>query len=210
MLFFDKYGIRIYAVELQSPAQRHSPLRDLAERAAVKQLLREIYPDIHDLRVGHYPGGAPFLTLPSHDGNTPDRPLGNFPPISISHSRGMVAIALGEHGMRIGIDTETPDRYHQLQHVASRFLAPEQMDWAKHPATLSWAWCIKEAAYKAAGIPGLSLADIPLPMEIPLNNWTRDGILTVADRQYVVLQIDTYPITALLFLVFAPVPDEER
>lgn len=183
-------------------------VRSLVERAAVKKLLREIYPDIHDLRVGHYPHGAPFLTLPAPDGTTPGLPLGEFPPISISHSRGLAAIALGEAGMRIGIDTETPDRSSQLLRVATRFLAPGQMDWAKQAATLSWAWCIKEAAYKAAGILGLPLADIPLPMEIPLNTSTRDAYLTIAGRQYTVMQVDTYPVTALLMLVFAPPPAE--
>lgn len=204
MLIFDKYGIRIYAVELPGSTPARGPGRDIAERAAVKRLLRTIFPSVADIRIGHTPDGAPFLTLPAPDGSTPAAPIGCFPPISVSHSRGMAAIALGEKGMRLGIDTETPDRSSQLARVADRFLSAEQTEaWGAHPATLSWAWCIKEAAYKAAGQPGLALAWIPLPLEIPLNTVTDDARIEIAGRHYNVVQVDTYPVNALLMLVFS-------
>lgn len=116
----------------------------------------------------------------------------------------MVTIAVGQPGMRLGIDTETPDRVSQLTRVASRFLSPEQTEtWGEDPATLCWAWCIKEAIYKAAGQPGLALAWIPLPLEIPLECITPDGTIELSGRNYHILQVDTSPINALLMLVFS-------
>ena len=203
MLLFDRYGIRIFAVELPSSIPGRGPGRELAQRTAVKRLLREIFPHRPDIRIGHTPAGAPFLI-----GANPSSPL---PPISISHSRGLAAIAVGEPGMRLGIDTETPDRVSQLTRVASRFLSPEQTDtWGSDAASLCWAWCIKEAAYKAASRPGLALAWIPLPLEIPLNTVTPDGAIEIAGVSYHVLQVDTSPIdNALVMLVFSdPLPSE--
>ena len=73
--------------------------------------------------------------------------------ISISHSRHFAAIALHPH-LRIGIDIEEP-RGEQLAKVKTRFVHPDDP-----PIDLLTAWTIKEAVYKAAGIPGLSLLDI--------------------------------------------------
>ena len=86
-----------------------------------------------------------------------------------------------------------------------------------------WAWTIKEALYKAAGIPGLNLADIPLPHEIPVGNPTPDSTVLLpcpvgspsppavnatstssgtpsATRRYSILQIDSCGIPAMLTL----------
>ena len=202
MLLFDRYGIRIFAVELPSSLPARGPGRELAQRTAVKRLLREIFPHRPDISIGHTPAGAPFLT----GGNS-----SALPPVSISHSRGLAAIAVGEPGMRLGIDTETPDRVSQLTRVASRFLSPQQTDiWGSDAASLCWAWCIKEAAYKAALRPGLALSWIPLPLEIPLNTVTPAGTIEIAGISYHVLQVDTSPIdNALVMLVFSdPAPCE--
>ncbi|MBD5180731.1 MAG: 4'-phosphopantetheinyl transferase superfamily protein [Bacteroidales bacterium] len=108
------------------------------ERATVKALLERLgLPS----QVDHHPDGSPFL--PGFDGY-----------ISISHSRESVAIALNPHH-RIGIDTETWRP--QLERVKHKFLSTRELEVYQGNPGLLLAWCMKEAAYKAAGIKGLEL-----------------------------------------------------
>ncbi len=113
-----------------------------AERAAVEALGREI---LHSA-IGHHPDGSPYAV------DSPELP------ISISHSATTALLAVGQPGgCRIGVDIESADRAHQLERVRRRFVAQ-----ADDTAALSLLhlWTAKEAAYKAAGQPGLSLTDI--------------------------------------------------
>lgn len=207
MLLFNNYGVRVYATSLPDTPTGRGPARRVAEGAAIKRLLREAFPYGERPRIGHYSSGAPFLSYPDTDGNTPPTPLGGpWPSISISHCAAMVALATGPVGHNIGIDCETGNRHRQLSQIASRFLSPAQMKvWSQWPMSL-WAWTIKEALYKAAGIPGLNLADIPLPHEIPVGNPTPDSTVLIpvpADtppRLYSIIQIDSCGIPAMLTL----------
>lgn len=94
--------------------------------------------------LGHHANGAPFL-------NT-DRKIN----ISISHCRSGACIALSDVSQNFGIDIE--DSSDKLARVKSKFISESE---AKiiGPDMLLWAWTIKEAVYKAAGTPGLSLRD---------------------------------------------------
>lgn len=207
MLLFNNYGVRVYATSLPDTPTGRGPARRVAEGAAIKRLLREAFPYGERPRIGHYSSGAPFLSDPDTDGNTPPTPLGGpWPSISISHCAAMVALATGPADHNIGIDCETGNRRRQLSQIASRFLSPAQMKvWSQWPMSL-WAWTIKEALYKAAGIPGLNLADIPLPHEIPVGNPTPDSTVLIpvpADtppRLYSIIQIDSCGIPAMLTL----------
>lgn len=205
MLVFHKYGIKIYAVELPSSSFTRGHGRVMAERAAIKRLLREAFPRIADLRIGHFPSGAPFLTLPAPDGSTPDSPLGGpWKPISISHCRTMAALAVAPRGYRIGIDCETDDRFATLEKVARRFLTDEQMEHWNYPPASLWAWTTKEAAYKAISSPQTEFCSIPLPMEIPLEEATADGTINVDGRNYNVMQIDADGVLpAFMMMVYA-------
>lgn len=150
MLILRTENFSIYARLLAPPVSaRHD---SVAERAAVHELMREAFPDV-DPVLSHAPSGAPLLLYP--EGYV----------LSVTHSRRMVAIAVAAAGVRIGIDTDTPDRHMQLARIAPRFLSPAQMEeWGAAPApALLVAWCVKEALYKAALTPGLSLHSIPLP-----------------------------------------------
>lgn len=207
MLLFNNYGVRVYATSLPDTPVGRGLARRVAEAAAIKRLLREAFPEGKRPRIGHYSSGAPFLSDPDTDGNTPPTPLGGpWPSISISHCAAMVALATGPAGHNIGIDCETGNRRRQLSQIASRFLSPAQMEaWSQWPMSL-WAWTIKEALYKASGIPGLNLADIPLPHEIPVGNPTPDSTVLIpvpADtppRLYSIIQIDSCGIPAMLTL----------
>lgn len=141
-------GVEIYLAPIVTDGNRHS--RREAEKAATARLVTTLFGP--GATVAHTPDGAPLLILP--DGAT-------APEISISHSIRTVALAVGRAGNPIGVDIELPRR--QLVRVARRFLAPEET--AIHAASeenLLRAWTAKEAAFKAAGITGLTLTDIRL------------------------------------------------
>lgn len=83
--------------------------------------------------------------------------------ISISHSATEIAIAINPD-YRIGIDIET--WRDQLIKVKERFLSQKEIVHYASPQLMLQAWTIKEALYKVAQSPGISLADdIVLPIE---------------------------------------------
>ena len=122
--------------------------------ARKRELLREVLSaDDEDVEIGHTPDGAPRLTVKFRS-----------MPVSVSHSRRTLMIAISKNGGRLGIDTETPDRVEQLKRIACRFIGDGQEMWGEEHRLLR-AWTIKEALYKAAGIAGWALRAIPLPAD---------------------------------------------
>lgn len=141
-------GVEIYLAPIVTDGNRHS--RRDAEKAATARLVTALFGP--GAGISHNPDGAPLLMLPDS---------ATAPEISISHSIRTVALVVGHTGRHIGIDIELPRR--QLMRVAARFLAREET--AIHAASeenLLRAWTAKEATFKAAGITGLTLADIRL------------------------------------------------
>ncbi len=115
--------------------------RQARERETVNAMIHELYGNAAVIK--HRPNGAPFIE------SRPDIT------ISISHSSKRAAIALLNGTTPIGIDTETLRP--QLERILDRYLSPtEQTEWTT-PVDHLIAWCIKEAAYKAAGISGIDL-----------------------------------------------------
>ncbi len=120
--------------------QRHD--RQSRERETVNSMVSALFGE--PLSIGHTPDGAPYL--PGH----------NDIHISISHSSTQAVVALSTTVHPIGIDTETL-RSHQLERIIDRYLSQdEQTEWTT-PTDHLIAWCIKEAAYKSSGTPGLDL-----------------------------------------------------
>lgn len=141
-------GVEIYLAPIVTDGNPHS--RREAEKAATARLVTALFGP--GATVTHTPDGAPLLILTDS---------ATAPEISISHSIRTVALAVGRAGSPIGVDIEQPRQ--QLARVVRRFLAPEET--AIHAASeenLLRAWTAKEAAFKAAGITGLTLADIRL------------------------------------------------
>lgn len=111
-----------------------------SERQTVAALARESL----GAAIGHYPDGAPFIVGREDT------------PISISHGAGRALLAVGEPGMKIGVDIESSSRDAQLRRVAPRFVGPSD-----HPSlSLLHLWTAKEAAYKALRTAGLPLTAI--------------------------------------------------
>lgn len=94
-------------------------------------------------QVMHHPDGSPYLD--GYQGH-----------ISITHSQEIAAVAINPC-IRVGIDTETWRP--QLLRVVHKFLSPVEQAVYNTPTLLLRAWCMKEAAYKAAGIRGLYLVE---------------------------------------------------
>lgn len=119
------------------------------ERCAVAALVEAAMGPAAELR--HEPSGMPYIYV-GHCLRS----------ISISHCSDTAMLAVAPAGVAIGIDCE---HYRPaLRSVAPRFLAPEEMPlWGASDELLLRAWTVKEAVYKAAATPGLSLADISLP-----------------------------------------------
>lgn len=120
-----------------------------AERAAIAGMLAEVAG--LPVTILHRPDGSPYTdTLPVH--------------ISISHSRVWGAL-LWSSTPGFGIDIEETDRIGQLGRVAPRFLNPDELKYySAQPAGLLRAWTLKEATFKAAGLPDVAdLREIKLP-----------------------------------------------
>ncbi|MBD5235485.1 MAG: 4'-phosphopantetheinyl transferase superfamily protein [Barnesiella sp.] len=105
------------------------------------------YAALRGTLLGHRDNGAPYLT-----GDNGALPIA----ISVSHCKSAACIALGAPGARFGIDIEEPtDR---LARIADKFLSNKEKSYISGDLLLH-AWTIKEAVYKAADTPGLSLRD---------------------------------------------------
>ncbi|PTN09881.1 4'-phosphopantetheinyl transferase superfamily protein [Mangrovibacterium marinum] len=77
--------------------------------------------------------------------------------VSISHSANLVGLFLHRDSMT-GLDIESENR--NFRRVQSKYLSEQELCLAESMDNgHGWCWCIKEAAYKAAGIPGLGFRD---------------------------------------------------
>lgn len=200
MLLFDRHGIKVYGRPLPGQTPDRGPGRLLAEKTAVKRLMKEAFEGSPLPHIAHHESGAPFLAFPP---GHPAHGAAPLPAISVSHCRLMAAIALAPPGTTVGIDCEGGDRLSQLDRIAPRFLSAAQLPyWGERPATL-WAWTLKEALYKAALRPGLPLDHIPLPLEVPVGAITPDSSVKIAGTVYNTLQIDVSPLPAVMMVAFS-------
>lgn len=203
MVIFNKYGIKVYTCELPETTPSRGPERLSAERNAVNQLLREAFPNDPTIAISHHDSGAPFLCRLSEGLTSQPTDDNELPAISISHCKQMAAIAIAPKDIRIGIDCEHNSRTQTLQRVSERYLSPEQASqWQEFPQSLR-AWCIKEAAYKAALHPGLPLTDIPLPNSFPTENPSAETAISLYGYNYNIIKIATQVNAVSLILIFA-------
>ena len=115
-------------------------------RRAAHVLKREVVGE----RLGCKPDGVRFLSdvrpllAPLHDGVH----------VSLSHTRGAVAVATAS--APIGIDIEPTDRTDGLEPLAIRYFAPTEAALIRssfdHAFNFAWRWTAKEALLKARGL----------------------------------------------------------
>lgn len=139
------YELHITAIEENAPSRR------AAEKEAEGLLLAAALGE--GTQTGHSKEGAPFIK-----GREELK-------ISLSHSKRLCLLAIGKGNTPIGVDIENPRA--QLLRVRDRFLSASEaavLDATATPsdimARLTRLWTVKEAVYKAALTPGLSLNEI--------------------------------------------------
>lgn len=159
----------------RAAARRHSEAR---RRTRIgRGLLRLLAGELLGLpperiRTGASPGGAPYARAPSGEhpgsaGNTvPDSPQPALPEaslaqvvaVSVTHTRGLVAVAASLHADRLGVDVERLDRNTRPEAIARRhFLDPEvrallALPESERRTAFLRAWTLKESWGKAAGV----------------------------------------------------------
>ena len=119
----DDLLLGLWRIPVPSERGQKRTLEKEAERALLKEMLGGDAPEIR-----HNADGAPLIA-------------GYH--ISISHTRGYLAILLSERS-RVGVDIEY--RSDRVQRIASHFLRPDE-----RPSTVDETllhWCVKEAVYK--------------------------------------------------------------
>lgn len=125
-----------------------------AEKKAVERLVVRVYGT--KSRIGHHPDGSPFIA--GHEDKK----------ISLSHSRHRCVLAEGIDVESIGVDIEEPRL--QLFKVQSKFLTAAERRMVEsceddcRLRLLTMLWTAKEAVYKAALTPGLSLTEIEVDL----------------------------------------------
>ncbi|MEU8082858.1 4'-phosphopantetheinyl transferase superfamily protein [Micromonospora sp. NPDC049101] len=136
---------------------------DRAPREAARALLLRTVSDrtgrpIRTIEVAHEPGGRPYLTgIDLH--------------VSVSHTRGAVAVALSTRAA-VGVDVE-PIRPLPVVALARRWLPPVEAEWLtaqpedRRVAAFLRLWTVKEAIGKAhgRGLGGGSL--LRRPVQLP-------------------------------------------
>lgn len=151
-------GIDVYVTQFTEDETAHGQTE--AQKSAVRRILDAIAGTGHKLC--HNEDGSPYIE-------------GFDREISISHCKGMAAAGIGGTD-RIGIDIETPRA--TLRRVIPKFLSEEEQTRYNTDDELLTAWTMKEALYKAAGIPGIDFANgVKLPQ--PYSDTT-----TIAGKRY--------------------------
>lgn len=134
----------------------------MIEVLAVRSALKDLFQGVEQ-QVLYTTEGKPYLTV------------GQAPCISISHTKGYVAVIRAEHP--VGIDIER--RGTRVERVVSHFLKPEELsllsegvDEEKRQLSLHLAWSAKEAAFKVLGREFYDLQHLTTVTEIDWENAT--------------------------------------
>jgi len=99
-----------------------------------------VYRELGDVRIRYEATGAPCLE-------------GSDVRIGVSHGAGRVAVVFSDR--RCAVDIERRNR--NFLRVRERYLTDEEAALDPSPDLPAAIWCLKEALYKYAGIPGLDL-----------------------------------------------------
>ena len=162
-------GITMWRTAISDTSDRAN--RRDAEHTAVASLVAAAFGP--QARLLHKQSGAPYI-LTGNNGEI-------LHSVSISHCRDTAMLAVAPEGTAIGIDCEHFRK--ALRNVAPRVLSADELPgWTATDELLLRAWTIKEAVYKAAGKPGLPLADgIILPEAEIVINSTQSVVASTAD-----------------------------
>ncbi len=119
-----------------------------SERVAIEALVRHAFGS--GALYGHDPDGAPLVA-------------GFHGFISVSHSDSVALLARRNVGP-VGVDIERPRR--QLERISRKFMTSGELQrYTPDPSTLLRLWTAKEAVFKAAAEPTLTVSRIFVDLE---------------------------------------------
>lgn len=129
----------LYKQELLTFSSEHRRIEWLSVRVLLFTLLGE------EKEIAYYPSGKPYL-------------LDNSFSISISHTRGYVAVILASSEKRIGIDIEQYGK--RVHNVASKYMRTDEIP-SLYDGVTTWSlllhWSAKEAIFKCLDTSGVDL-----------------------------------------------------
>tara|TARA_B100000809_G_scaffold152972_1_gene150354 strand:+ start:159 stop:770 length:612 start_codon:yes stop_codon:yes gene_type:complete len=140
----------------------------LAARLCAKERLKQEYHGIN-----YFENGKPFLV------NSKDH-------ISISHS-GSIVCAIFSKNEKVGVDIQPPSE--KIRRIAKRVFNVTELKWANDDLDrLTELWCIKETAFKAAQIVGLSFREeiVIIPSDDLFN------VTVIKDLQQIVFEVKIF------------------
>ncbi len=137
-LIFEWRGVEVWGAAI---SKAEGETMRTAERRTASEMARALFGPENS--IDHDADGAPILARGGAE-------------ISVSHGAGMLVMAVGRSGNRVGVDIESPRP--QLQRVARKFVVPDDSS----DLSLLQLWTAKEAAFKAAGIAGLVISEIAI------------------------------------------------
>lgn len=174
-------------IELQKLAESKINKQRLTEKVAVRVLLHRLLPDL-PVVITYESSGKPILNE------------GEFN-ISISHTKGFVAVLVAPGNMQVGVDIEPVSE--RTVRVAKRFMGVDEynmlmQDNDKTVATVCWS--AKEALYKAFGS---ALADFRKSIRVLPFTVAEEGFLyaetLAAEKQCCRLNYFLFDDTALVW-----------
>lgn len=133
---FEWNGIKVYMADI---VRRDGESARMAERRSVEALIASIFGA--GVSLGHTADGAPYLT-------------GADECISVSHGAGRAVVAVSN--CPIGVDIEAPRD--QLQRIEHKFRCEAD----SRELSLLQLWTAKEAVFKAANCPALTISQIAI------------------------------------------------
>lgn len=133
-------NISLSAMDREKLSNRKS-LQHQKEFFAIRKLI--LHAGIDSASLKYNLNGAPFLDSSKH--------------LSITHSKTLAGIALGDHPL--GIDIE--EYHHKIQNIAPKFLHKDEYYAIESPNSiemLTRIWTAKEAIYKALNVSEISFS----------------------------------------------------
>jgi len=135
------------------------------ERLAVRVLLKTLIG--YEALVAYHPNGAPYIPGSSYN-------------ISISHTKGYVAVVLTDKKTPAGIDIEHHSE--RILKIRSRFLSEEenQINNNDEASRLLLYWCAKETAFKMLGQEGV---DFRKHLHVTPFRYAQEGKIIVSETR---------------------------
>ncbi len=129
--------------------------------------------------------GCQDISVNYNQNNQPTIKHSKYQHVSISHSNKLAGVLLHKNHA-VGLDIESTDR--DFRKVAHKFMNDEELELAsKYENGLALFWCVKEAVYKAAGIPGVHFSTQIQIKKVDQSNVFADFYSEEKEKEYKII-----------------------